>query len=392
MMNKVTNISAEGGLFTTRTVSWDGYEIETPVKTIPAKNLTSKDQIDSEIRHIAQAGVELEPADLEAYRSGKQPQAIQNLQKKLANTVDTEVQVAIFEYTDGHEINQLDMDTLVEIQNEYADIITMPCQPGLSEPLMDMIDDGRSNLNNSPFRALRSGVENCKEALSRKELDKPVMGVLPLLSPGHRRQILKIYEDIDIDFLAIDFRGLKPTKDTVYDWLEEFVADLTVRGEFESHILYALNYRKCFPKRNSDLHPSEGITLVCSGFDVLGETHVSRRVIDGDYEPSNTKAFDGSSLGYKDIPLDNMQDEWPHGSTISGSQLDNAGTGKRRKLRQLANAEWLNYSLRAFRAAIDNGEVRQFIENKDTPSLIDERIQAMEQMYKKARGPSITGD
>jgi len=387
-----TNISTDGGLFSTGQLEWGPHQINTPVKAIPVEKLTARDTVDRDIRQIAQVCVQLGPADLEAYRSGNHPQALQTLEDKLTHTLEDEVKVVIFEYTDGHEIGQPDMDTLVELQDEYADIITAPCQPELAEPLMPVIEDGRNGMDHSPFQALRASIEHFKEALNRANLEKPVMGVLPPLAPGHQRQILTLYEDINTEFLAVDFRGLKPTTERVYDWLQDFIADLTVRGELNNRVLYALNYRKYFPRRGASIHPSEGIALVGSGFDILGETHVSRVYIDGDHEVTNVKAFDPSTFGFQNVSLDNLQSEWPQASTISPSRLDSVGESKRRELRQLSNAESLNYGLRAFRAAVLNGEARRFIESKTASELLSQHIQAMEEMYNTARGPSITGD
>lgn len=392
MVDIDTNISTDGGLFSTGGLSWDSYKFDTPVKVIPAGKLTSRDTVDRDIRQIAQVCVRLGPADLEAYRSGNHPQPLQTLENKLAHTLEDEVRVVVFEYTDGHEIGQQDMETLVELQAKFGDIITAPCQPELAEPIMTVIEDGRNGMDRSPFRALRASVEHFRESVDRADVEKPVMGVLPLIAPGHRRQILTLYEDIGVEFLAIDFRGLKPTTDRVHDWLQEFIADLTVRGELNKRVLYALNYRKYFARPNASVHPSEGIALVGSGFDILGETHVSRIVIDGDHQVTNTKAFDPSVLGFRNVSLDRIQDQWPQASTITASRLDSVGESKRRDLRKLANAESLNYGLRAFRAAVENGDARQFIESKEASSLLRDRIQAMEEMYNTARGPSVTGD
>ncbi|MFC7141808.1 hypothetical protein ACFQMA_18475 [Halosimplex aquaticum] len=386
-----TNISTDGGLFSTGGLEWGPYEIDTPVKAVPVEKLTSGDTVDQDVRKIAQVCVELGPADLEAYRSGNQPQALDTLEDKLTHTLEDEVQVVIFEYTDGHEIGQHDMDTLVELQDQYADIITSPCQPELAEPLMPVIDDGRNGMDRSPFRAFRASVEHFKESLTRVDIEKPIMGVLPPLAAGHQRQILTLYEDIGAEFLAVDFRGLKPTTDRVYDWLQEFIADLAVRGELSSRVLYALNYRRYFPRRNASVHPSEGIALVGSGFDILGETHVSRAFPQGDYQMTNVKAFDPSTLGFRNVSLDNLQDEWPQASTIPPARLDSVGESKRRELRHLANAESLNYGLRAFRAAVQNGEARDFIESKTASELLSQHLQSMEEMYDSARGPSVTG-
>lgn len=365
--------------------------MDTPIKAVPVGKITTRDSVDRNIRQIAQVHVKLGPADLEAYRSNNLSQALQNLEDKLAHTIDEEVRVVIFEYTDGHEIGQQDMDTLVEIQAEYADIVTAPCQPELADPITPVIEDGRANLDHSPFRALRASVEHFTEALNRANLDKPAMGVLPLLAPGHQRQILKIYEDADVEFLAIDFRGLKPTTEEVQEWLKELIADLTVRAELDKWILYALNYRKYFPTQNATIHPSEGIALLGSGFDILGETHVSRIYIQGEHEVTNMKAFDPSGLGFRNVSLNNIVDEWPQRSTISAARLDSVGESKRNSLRNLANAESMNYALRALRAAVENGDARQFLESKEASSSHHGHILAMEEIYNTARGPSVTG-
>jgi hypothetical protein len=390
MVEIETDIQTARGLFATGTISWDSYEIDTPVKAIPAAKLTTQDTVDEDIREIAQVGAEIGPADLEAYRSGNQPQSLQNLEKKLSHRIEPEVQIVVFEYTDGHEIGQRDMDTLVEIQNKYADIITAPCQGELAEPLMSSIDDGRGGMNHSPFQALRASVEHFKEALTRANIEKPIMGILPLLSPGHQRQILTLYEDIGAEFLTVDFRGKKPTTDEVYEWVQEFIADLAIRGELSNHVLYALNYRKYFSRRNATLHPSEALALVGSGFDVLGETHISRMGPIGDHEVTNMKAFDAQAFGFRNVPLDDIQGQWPQASTINPARINAVGDSKRGALRKLANAESLNYSLRAFRAAVKNGDVKEFLENKEAASMLQEEFQAMIEMYDTACGPSVT--
>jgi hypothetical protein len=110
----------------------------------------------------------------------------------------------------------------------------------------------------------------------------------------------------------------------------------------------------------------------------------------GDHEVTNMKAFDAQAFGFRNVPLDDIQGQWPQASTINPARIDAVGDSKRGALRKLANAESLNYSLRAFRAAVKNGDVKEFLENKEAASMLQEEFQAMIEMYDTACGPSVT--
>jgi len=360
---------------------WDEFDIELPVKANPINVITRKDTISPGVRDLAQVCVELGPADLEAYRSGKKPQALQNLEDKLQFSIDREAVVVIFKYQDGHQIGPHDMDTYVEIQDEYADIITAPVQSQLTDPLCPVIGDGRDELDRSPFKAVRSNVEQFVAALNRKEIDKPAMGVLPLLGPGHRRQVLQIYEDFGIELIAVDFQGKKPTTEEVYTWITDLISDLRKRGELGSYLLYALNHKKYFDNGTSSAHAPEGLALLASGFDILGESHVSKMVVKDDFEPTNVKAFNPQSLRYKNVPLDQLESEWPQSSTIPASRFAEVGDAKRGKLKKLSNAESFNYALQAFRAAIENGEIREYMEEREGGRLVTGQVQKIVDAY-----------
>lgn len=376
-----TNITVDGGVYSTGGVTWGEFNIETPVKANPVDVITRGDTISSEVRDLAQVCVELCPADLEAYRSGNHPNALQNLEKKLSFSIDREAIVVIFKYQDGHEIGPRDMDTFVEIQHEYADIITAPVQSQLTDPLCPTIDDGRDDLDRSPFKALRSNVEHFVAALNRKEIDKPAMGILPLVRPGHRRQILQIYEDFGTELIAVDFQGKKPTTEDVYSWVTDLISDLRKRGELESNLLYALNFRKYFDNGTSSVHAPEGLALLASGFDILGENHVSNIVVDDDFEPTNVKAFNPKTLAYTNVPLNELRTKWPQSSTISASRFAEVGDAKRADLKKLSNSESFNYALQAFRAAVENGEIGEYMESKQGTSLITPQLRRIVDAY-----------
>lgn len=383
-----TDVSKEDGLFFKKTFEWGNQTIKTPLKTIPIKSVTSNDKVDEEIRQISETYLQLNATDLEAYRSGDQPNPIKELKRRSNHILEDELHVVFIEYTDARSMGSIDMESFVKLQQEYADVITAPCQPSLTDAVSPGISNGQESLEVSPYPAYKRTIEEFLRTTDRREVEKPVMGVLPPLGWSRRRDTMVIYEDWDLQLFAVDFRGLKPTTDEHFDRLKKLIADLAKRREFENRVLYAVNHRRYFPRRNSELHPSEGVALVGAGFDIIGGTHVHRGGF-GDGPVTNIKVFEPTSFGFRNVPLETLKKSWPTSSTISPERFGKVSNSKRSQLRNLTNAESMNYGFRVLRKAIEERDEKEFLLGLEGFEKIEDKLDEIVAKYNDAQRPDV---
>jgi len=379
--------SSDGGLYLQKDATIHESTIPTPWKTTPAKYFTADHDIDDQYKKVTDIQIELDPTDLEAFRSNEESQTLTRLQEKLKYSREFDLVIVFVEYAGGQAIEPMDMRTILDIQSEYGDVLSTPIQSSLIETLSPYMNHGELDLDHSPYDAIYPTIRHYLENLDKYE--NPAMGILPLIDWQRRREILREYESADLKFIGLDYRGFKPTTDEYFDLHANLIKDLAVRDQLANTLLYAFNFKSYHPKRNNHPIPSEAVALSTFGVDILGGCHVNRGA-GGNGEITDVKIFNTNTFLFDRIELEAVQEQFPGDPTVETTQLADFQYEKRTQLRKLINAEMLSIAFRKLRAAIRDGNERTFMEKK-SGYLGDIQEQATEiaDRYDDAKGPNI---
>lgn len=386
-----TTVSTEGGLFFQRNLKFADTTIETPLKTIPIEYFSANHFVRETVMDIVEVYAEVDASDLEAYRSGTDPQPVIELKRDLRYTTGSETVVVFLSYTDAQEIDPINMRTILEIQNEIGDVLTMPLIPSITDALSPLVDSN-VRFDNSPWDPYYSSVRHFLE--NANDYGKPLMGVLPLIGWSRCREVMREYEASGIQLYAIDFAGLKATSEKPFQHLKNIIADISKRPrnqeEYKESILYAFNYKRYHPLKNTSLYPAEAFALITEGVDIAGGTHRHRLGGSGDIEITDTKIFNPNQFGFDTVPLDRIRESWDYPTSITIEQFTSVSEGRQGELRKVANSELMNMGLKKLRASIKDGNERSFLEGKGgyqgtVASLAEEMVKT----YENATGPDV---
>lgn len=384
-----TTISTDGGLFFQRDLEFPSRTIRTPLKTHPINCLTVDHGIRESTRDVAEVHRKIDATDLEAYRSNSTSQSLNELHKDLRYSINDELVVVFLEYTEAEGIEPEDMRAILDIQDEVADILTMPLIPKITDALSPYIDSG-VRFDRTPWHPYYFSVRQFLENVV--DYNKPAMGVLPPIGWSRRQEILREYEADGLQLYAIDFGGLKATSERGFKDLKNIIADINLRfaADDNERVLFATNYWRYHAKKNANFYPSEAIALIAQGIDIAGETHNYRMGGSGNSEITDTKIYNPTEFGFDAVPLDELTERWNYQCSIPADQFAGVSDGKRRELRKLANAELMSNGLKKLRAAIQDGNERSFLEQKtgyqgDVATLANRMVRN----YENAVGPNV---
>jgi len=221
-----TTRSTEGGLFFRRELEFPTKTVATPLKTIPAGSVTADDLIDDEFCDIVETHKRVDTSDLEAYRSGSRTNAIVELQRDIEVPNGENIVVVFLEFTDAQEIDPENMRTILDIQDEVADVLTMPLMPSVTDALSPLVESD-VRFDRSPWPAYYNSVRHFIECV--ENYSKPPMGMLPPIGGGRRFEISIDYRDAGVQLFGVDFAGLKATESTCNDDFQDLIADLSRR-------------------------------------------------------------------------------------------------------------------------------------------------------------------
>ncbi len=389
-INYTTNVSTESGVFFQKDVGWEFEGFSGPIKTTPMDCVSEHGGIANSERDIAELYVSLTPVDLEAYRSGEDTADLQKIEKQSNAVLEDEISVLFIKYSETTDISSTNMETLLEIQKEHADVLTNPIQPTLFDAISPFIDQDY-DLDNPPMIPYNRSLERFFEAI--ENTTRPVMGILPPVVFKERgREIQTYYEQNGITWFAYDFRGLKATTDRIYSEIKDLLVDMGTRRQAEQRVLYALNYKPYHVNGNDEIIPSEAVLLAGSGFDIIGGTHKYRGGGDGG-RSDTIKIMNPNSFGFDPIPFEKLVSKWKVNSTIPPEVLEEVGKNKQREMRKIINGEQLSRTFRKLRAAIEEGDAGDLLADKEgLPARERDRLEGFASSYTDATSPNVFGD
>lgn len=357
-----TQTSSDGGLFFQSSLQFSETHLELPVTTTPVKAFTQTNQLGAEVRDITDIYHEVGRNELDRYRSGADVELLDRIERDLKYASDGEVVVVFLEYSEPGAISRADMETMLEIQAEFGDILTQPVHPAATQAIESdkEITVGWED-STEPYAAYRDGLE---EFIKLAEAyDHPAMASLAPIGYSRLREVVRICTANDVHLFAYDWRGRQPSLERNHRDIRNLLSHLVDTGEATDQVFYSLNHRNYHPEPEAITYPAEPLALVGMGFHVIGG---SFRPAGGGGDPSQVlKILDPNEFEYVDLPMDASVESYPVNSTIDLEQIQHLSAGTNQTLRRIINAESLYHSLAKLRAAVSHGNTRAFLEAKE---------------------------
>lgn len=357
-----TQTSSDGGLFFQSMLDWSEGTLSLPVNTTPVQSFTKTNQLGTDVRDITDVYHEVGQDELERYRSGAEIDLLERIERDLKYTTETESVVIFLEYSEPNVISRADMETMLEIQAEFGDILTQPVHPAATQAIESdkEITVGWDH-STEPYTAYREGLQRFIRIV--REYEQPAMATLGPIGYSRLREMVRTSSENDIHLFAYDWRGRQPSLERNHRDIRHLFSHLVDTGEATDHVFYSLNHRNYHADPDACAYAAEPLALAGMGFQIIGGRF---RPTGGGGDPSDVlKILNPNEFEYVDIPMDASADTYPVNSTIDLEQIQHLSAGTNQTLRKVINAESLHHSLAKLRAAVRHGNTRSFLEVKE---------------------------
>lgn len=381
-----------------------GHIAPTPLKTIPVGLLEDDEHIHPNARNAIETIQRVNSAKLASFESNGDSSIEEAMEEKL-ESVDSEMKFCFWLHDYNYPLSKKDAQAIVELSNQYSNVITPPLQHGLlraivyekEEAVINAEDEKVFNPDEPDLpRLYRIGVERFLEAA--EEYAKPTMAPVPFLPEEEKfvKNLLVDYSEYNggIDLLCFNFLRRKPTASENMGFLVQLIAHTRRIDYFDMTLKYAVNILHSYAGEN-DLRSPEDLLLAGLGFDFIGENHWRLQTSpSGDYE-RHFRLFDRGNMVYRELTQleSDLEKYWPDQTGFSKNAiLDAKRDQERTRLEKLVNAEQLELGLRSLRDGIATGKTLQFVKEHNGLSGMIDHFRTVGRVYDRPSTQSSVGD
>lgn len=385
--NIEAEISSDGGLLFQTDATWPNTRLEAPINTTPVKSMTARNAVHDDHQVIADVYHDISSGDLEELREGAVSETEARIKEDFRYDDEFDVVVLFLEYDETKQMPREDMNSLIELQHEHADILTMPLQPKATNAIRsDREVTAGWDMEEPPWRGYKSSVETFLDVA--QDYDEPAMATLSSMSFSRLQELARTFIGSGVHMFAYDWRSCKPSDTDNHDGIRSLLQHLIDRGEARDQVFYSLNHPNYIASGDEEFYPAEALGLVGMGFDIVGGRF--RPIGGGGGSSSESmKVFDPMEFVYVDVPNDAEPEDYPVNPSIDLTQIAEASDSKNRNLRRLINAEGLSIGLTMLRAALQDGNERTYLENLDGyTGSVKEAMESFATAYNDATGRS----
>lgn len=399
-MSNQTDPKAEedGGLFVSNYLERGegSFVARTPCKAQPMGTLNGEEEIHPDAQNIVELIKKVDSISLSAYISEEESKIKSGMDEKLNTCSDRAFKFCFWKYMGDFPISKGDAQAIVQLAEDYSDVITVPLQDELLRAYVyDSIDadidpesDEVSN-SESPdlLRLYRIGIEHMVEASSDSELE--LVTSVPLLTEekddDFMKDLIQDYSEMeDINMLYFNLLLKKPTSPGNREVLEKLVGFMKRIGFFDPTLKYVINIMHSYQEEDN-LRTAEDIALAAMGFDVIGENHWRLpNSPQGDYSV-NHRQFDTENMVYWRVRnLDDLKEVWPseEDTYLDPSIVHDAESDTEMyRVRRIINAEQAELALHELRNAIDENATKEFIREYNGMSILKDSFEAIAKEY-----------
>ncbi|AFC99393.1 hypothetical protein Mtc_0630 [Methanocella conradii HZ254] len=330
---KVSNTDiADDLLLKKQLVNINSKNINTPIKTISARNCRSDIQINNDVKGLNEIYTSFNEKTLLEYLDGKRSYLKQNkrIKNMIGKTREDEVVLTFVSYTGYNYPIRKGIDFLTNISYLNSDATVLPLLPYIFKN------------DNRDFRDKLTDytkfMRECIDSINRLN-NKAIIGVIPAaIPPPLISELIEFYYDNNIKSFVFDFMGNKPN-----------VVDLQVREmmaclngpEYQllgKSFFYAINANSGKLLHDFPVVEAKEYLAFGYGFDALGDNHFIKRIpknvselirlVNRGKDPIR-RLFNNVDYGYyKTSELNILKNVYPDDTSIPFSVFENYKTNK----------------------------------------------------------------
>lgn len=341
--------------------------LDTPAKTIPASKLYDENQVSDEVRGANEFYAEVSTNELEELRSGEEGIYHQGLEEQTHWSREEEFNFTFLEYTDAHQISDIEAYQMVGILAQYSDFLTVPRQ----KKLYSKIDD-ENGLDDGWYQKFRNGTEFFLQACREQQSRLPIMGAIPPLDLIYLEDLINLYELYDVFAFYMDFNwDNHPTKPNQVARMEYLMRRIRNQRIHDDVLFYALNARRGDFDEALGFTPAADFATVTQGIDIVGGNHATpdwpEEVFEQIERNSDFHVFRPEIVGYVKSPIDRLVENIPETTTLDVQNVVEESASSdttRRKYQKILNSELQAFDLAKLRAALEEGTTEDYLDER----------------------------
>ncbi|WP_181691358.1 hypothetical protein [Natronomonas sp. LN261] len=366
-----------------RTIVGDGVQVQTPTTAMQAAKLRKSDAVDPGVCGVQELYRTFGDDTLTELSRGTDTEFVDQLAKQAVEVPDV-LTVAFLKYTETDTLSPSDAALLVDILATTSDVITIPLMPKVARAVGE---DERTGSSRDPaYRMYRESVERFLEAARERALNRPVMGVLPMVGWEYIRDLLPLYREHGVELFCLNFDRSRITAQSKVAMMRPLARHITRNNLEERVLLYAINLHHANRDATLGLRPGDDFCGFGMGLDVIGGMHESPNIpgdkFDEMEDSESFKLFDRIQRGYRDVPLDQLAAAIPDDLQLDGEfvqqRVEATGENTRRRYQKIINAEQMELAAKSVRHAMGTGTVQA--ELTDRVGVTDAAVQAILQV------------
>lgn len=363
-----------GGIFPSRRVTIGDAEIQTPTAANQVGKLLEHEDLHQESRGINELYTTVGGDDLDdAMRKADGGSLHENLRRDFDKTAADELTVAVTKYDETSTLPEAHAASYVRALDPYTDLLPVP----MMSKLVGSVDTDEG-LANPAYQSLKRSISRFLQSANEHCPQTPVMGLIPRLGWEYIEDLLELYEKHGVRAYAFDFDRHKVTAATQVAMVQPLMRNIAARGLEEQVLFYALNPASGRVDQNLGLRPAADMAAVGLGFDVIGGQHVRPKLPEEAFEQMESeeensdpefRLFDREGWIYRDIPLSELEGEFPSKSGFSPQEVIEASRSSpnngRYRLQNLVNSE---------QRALAARDLQTLLADDDSSSVIHRKI------------------
>lgn len=346
--------------------------VDTPTVAIDIKKTREHESVRDDARGVNELHRSVNGQALTQALRGDDDAIVKDLKRGYNKTRDDELTIAFVSYQPTTPISEAEAKYLCEEAiAPFSDVMTVPLMPELAQTV-----DTDNGTSDPAFRAYVESVKTFLEVAERSAPDMPVMGVIPILGHDYTRELMDLYGREQVRGFCLDFNRTRITASAKVDIVRPMMSSIARRGIEESILFYGINLAP--GDRDEDLggRPAADFAGVGMGLDIIGGSHVSPRIDPSVFEQEESKSgedtifklFDKDEWITRDVPLEELPEEFPEDSSLDAEQVMKRCRRSPRnavnRLQKIVNAEQKALAAKALRPEIEKGNLIDYLSDK----------------------------
>lgn len=369
---------SEGALIPRRQLRISGKTIDTPARARPARKTRSGEQPMEESRGVVELHRTIDTERLTRARRGNLEVITDELKRGYRKAHDDEVVCSFFTYEDEQTMAQGEIELMVNVLEEFSDVLPVPMMPGL---VRIMEDDEEPT--DPAFHTYKENVDQFVRIARTLAPDKPVMGVIPPLGSEFTYELMDLYAEYNVRAYYVNFKRRRITAETQIGVVKPMMQYIARRDIADNVLFYAINLHPGDEDETLGLTPALDMSSVGMGFDIIGENHVGIRAppeaFEGEDDTVTFTFFDRDSYARREVLLAELPQHFPSESGFDPEhivQRSAESDNHRRRLEKLVSAEQMALATQELHPQIPAGSAFDHLMGK--PGVTPEIARALQ--------------